>query len=505
MRKLAVFATLLTLFVVLGLSLATRGQHTPTTRVIPPSRVAVADAGVVADAAVAREGTLGRPLRVVSLGWELAVPGLLANRGLQGGAASEYTASGTTVAHMIASTPAEVEAALARGGADAQGADVALLPLPVMVASYERLRALSPVVFFVTGWTRGREALVAYRRDALTTVPETGDVSITGDVGDTASFVAIEVLGLAGVGPERLRWNPTNRAASESTRGDDDPPRLRRPRGPTSSAALLGPTTTLIAQAREVDERVPTNRQVVLSTADAPRLVPIVAITSAGFASAQRNDLKRWAEGWLSGTRSLRSDPATAAREVSHMEGAPEAVVLLERLGMLEVGTLADNARAMGLAGRGAVNLQTLFLRTWRDWRAAGVLTTPEPDAAPLSTDAVLALVRASPPSPAELNPSPPSIAPTRVGASSRAATVFFTRTLRGTRLDEAALTEVVSWSAALFERATIRVRAQDEAAARRTLDAARTRFDVPEARVQLQRATLPPRVTAVVEVFTGP
>ena len=92
-----------------------------------------------------------RPLRVVGLGWELIEPAVVANDGDRSGKQSAFAPSNLT-AHLRAfKTAAEVEAALARGGHDEGGADVAILPLPEFVAAHERIKALSPTVFFITG------------------------------------------------------------------------------------------------------------------------------------------------------------------------------------------------------------------------------------------------------------------------------------------------------------------------------------------------------------------
>src|SRR5262249_22322297 len=78
---------------------------------------------------------LGRPLRVAVLGWENVSPGFGADAGapsMQGQAVDVGVVEGM---------PA-IESRLAKGGADPAGADIAIMPLPSFVASYEKLRAL---------------------------------------------------------------------------------------------------------------------------------------------------------------------------------------------------------------------------------------------------------------------------------------------------------------------------------------------------------------------------
>src|SRR5690606_19588342 len=104
---------------------------------------------------------MDRPLRVVSLGWDLAVPGHLANLPDKSATSAMESQDMRMELRSVAKLSA-IKEALANGGAHAKGADIAILPLPEMVAAYEDLRALKPQIFFIVGWSRGRDALVAH-------------------------------------------------------------------------------------------------------------------------------------------------------------------------------------------------------------------------------------------------------------------------------------------------------------------------------------------------------
>lgn len=452
MRPLVVLLILGALEGALAVSLVARGRATPATRALPPPGPSPVAADAAAPAAsptdAADGGALGHPLRVTALGWEIAAPGLLVNGGFASSPA--VTSSGALpMVVRVASTPTDVEAALARGGADTEGADVAIVPLPVMVASYERLRALQPDVFFVTGWAEGREALTGRSAGGLSASLGGREVEVTGTPGTASAFLAAEVLALAGAEPERIRWVAPN----------------GNPIG-----------TEFAAVEREPATRDASARAVLLTTADATRLTPFVAVAPHSFASRHPDVLRRWATLWLAGTQRLHDDPADAARTIAAMQGAPDALALVSRLGMIGQSGLADNARVMGLSGRGAVTLSTLFHHAWRDWRAAGLLTTPEPDVAPLATDTVVALVRASPTRASE-TPTPP-----RPAVAGRPP--LLTWRLPGARLDEGAVVETGGWIAGVFERATVQVRMRDAPALGRTVETVRARFGIAEARV---------------------
>jgi hypothetical protein len=99
-------------------------------------------------AAPAQPPALRRTLRTVALGWEFLTPGVIANGGSSAGAVSSYKMAGVDASFLNAPSMEDVESALAKGGAVPGGADIAIMPLSSYVASYEKLRALSPEVIF---------------------------------------------------------------------------------------------------------------------------------------------------------------------------------------------------------------------------------------------------------------------------------------------------------------------------------------------------------------------
>ena len=146
MRSYVVFVVLVVLLSLMGVLLATRGQSPPSLAeqaLDGEAKEASLAAGVDAGQRRKAPRAMNRPLRVTALGWDLLAPGVSGNGGtLEGCAESEFAAVGLEV-HLAASDGiASLEGRLARGGADPDGADLAILPLPVYVAMYERLHAL---------------------------------------------------------------------------------------------------------------------------------------------------------------------------------------------------------------------------------------------------------------------------------------------------------------------------------------------------------------------------
>lgn len=390
-----------------------------------PAEATPTDAGKVTGAALAEAAevrAMDRPLAIVGLGYELVAPGIVANGGAEPSEEGLFADAGFQTRISAVASMADVEAALARGGADAErGADVAVVPLPSFVASYERLRALEPEIFFVVGRSVGREVVMAKDVSALSKTRRRTPVKLAGELGEPETFVALFALDLVGVPPTDVEL------VSQSA---------------TASALIVAVDHKAARKHSRLDA--------LLTSADMPSLVPFVAIAPRGFVAQHRAVLADWSKAWLAGTTQMRSDVPAAARLVASVKGAPEAVTLLEELGRIDLATVAENARYAGLSGRDPLTLQHLFERTWALWRNAGALTTPRPDRVPMTTAVLQDLVfqegavqtsaQSSPPVPAE---------PERVLLTIRAP--------RG-KLDEAAVIRDAAFTASVFERSPVRV-----------------------------------------------
>lgn len=416
-------------------------------------------------------------LRVVALGWEVLAPGVLANDGMEPGQDSAFAAAGLDVSFSSVVDAEEIEIRLGRGGADERGADVALVPLPAFVASYERLRALSPQVFHVVAWSRGRDVLVG--EGEVLQQPPRGELRLHGEPGSSSVLLGLFALEQAGVSPSRVRLveggSPGRRHGLQAVE--------RR-------------------KSREIDAR-----DLVLSTAEATHLVPVVAVAPAGVVARREADLVTWSRVWLDGATTLGGDPAAAARTLASESGAPEAVDLIDGLGWLDFTDLHGAAQAAGLSGRGAVELDGLFHRTWSLWRDVGLLTTPPPEHVPLTAIVIADLAREVPPGPAPVSPA------IHRDPSGDEPGVLLTHTVSGRRLSAAAesrLVAEVGFLAGVFSRSTIEVTVpRSSEAADRVATHASERFGLGEGRVVVvpaepePKGTRPkkPRVAATVVV----
>jgi hypothetical protein len=238
----------------------------------PPPPPPVVDAQAEASAS-----KLGRPLRVSALGWEVLAPAIVANGGR---APAGTSAFGGEVHLRVSDSLDEIEKQLARGGGDEAGADVAIVALPSFVASYERLRALEPHVFAVAGWSRGREGLLAQKENALTRARagEESKVAVRG--GDPSTALALFAMTEAGLKP---------RIVPEA-----------------KGAQLLATSRPFPTEAVE-----DTPARLVLSTADASRLIPLVFVAPRGLVEGQKDTMTALVRavtprGWSACARTCR-------------------------------------------------------------------------------------------------------------------------------------------------------------------------------------------------------
>jgi hypothetical protein len=426
-----------------------------------------------ASAAPAPGPKLDRPLRVVGLGWELCAAAVMANDGASPGPKSRFTKYGLTVELSAHHEVGQVENALARGGQDDEGADVAILPLQRFVASYERLKALSPVIFFVVGWSDGGEVL-ASKQESLEKLPAKGEVKLRATPGEPAAFLGMFAFDLAGVSPDRVVLTQ-----------DDDAP----------WAALSR------RESKQKSEQ--TSGHLILSTGEASRLVPFVAVAQAALVEKHAPALVALAQGWLAGQEMLAGGAPEAARKIGEVKGAPEPLAVLSRLGEMRAASLAENAELAGLAGRGAVTLEALFRRSWQIWREAKVLTVA-PETAPVDGTITAALVRAGGRLTPPASPARPKVTPRTQGKP------LVTYRAAAGKLDEATLIETIGFVAGVFPRCPVRVTihpqlAPDKKRTAELVQAVRERFDLGDGRLLAGEARGRGAAPATVEVMPIP
>jgi ABC-type nitrate/sulfonate/bicarbonate transport system substrate-binding protein len=404
-----------------------------------------------------------RAVRVVAPAWELAAALYVANGGITTSDASAVHAARIKVEVTVSPDPRDVENRLARGGAEADGADVAVLALPAFVAAYERLRALEPQIVHVVGWSHGREALLGTKDGLLTKAPGAGDVTVAAE-DPAATVLALFALDEAGMPPSRVRVAPDPKA-----------PAL---------AALVRPWPA--------DRPADAPRKVLLTTADASRFVPFVAIAARGFMDGHPEATAALVRAWVDGASALRKDVPGAARRIAGEPGALEPAAMLERLAWVSDPGPGDEAFALGLTGSDAVTIPSLFARDWRLLRDVGALTSPAPSGSIIAAAPFSRAFAVTPPRPA-----------LPAAAADAGARVLLTR--RVAKGDAEAVASEMALLAGIFESSAVRVTARPPSLAKDAADLASDRRGIRSDRLIVVASPLAEPGVAVLEVLAAP
>ncbi len=292
---------------------------------------------------------------------------MLQNDGLAVKQQSAFAKQQLEVRLSISERLGQVEAALARGGADPSGADVAIVPLPELVASYETIKALDPVMFLIVGWSSGRDVLFS-KFGSIAELAKQDPLTLHATPGSSETFLGAFALDTVGADLSKLELEASD---------------------------VEKPDPSVWAVERKKLDGIAKNYQgqVLLSTAEALHLIPYVAVAQRSLVRQHPQALVTLAKVWFEGQARVTQDPTSAARRLAKLDGGPEPLALLGQLGEMSMSSIKDNALSAGVAGRGAVNLGSLFQRCWRYWRTLKVLTTPPPELAPVSGEVIAQLV----------------------------------------------------------------------------------------------------------------
>lgn len=406
---------------------------------------------------------LDRRLRVVSADWSLLAPVVMANE-TPALSHDEFAGAPLQVAVTHVRSQEALESALATGGAEESGADVAIVSLPSLAVAYERLRALEPRIILLAGWSSGAHALISSDTASLVRERRSPESPSVGTREASAElFMAAWLF-------ERAGWD-----ASEL------------------NVQALGGSNQMF-RAVKVDGRPATGFRTITSTTEATALLPFVAVVPGAFATEHPRALAAFCSGYLGGADALHGDVPTAARSLAALPGTPETVDFVQQLGRIRFANVGENARRFALTGREVISLDWLFDETWRVWRSVGVVNSPTP-ASPLDPSVVTALVLRD---------------PSRVEPAAAPEPRFDTDVVLAQHfddLDDADLVAALGELVGVFERSALRLNVQrgssrpdPDAVVRRSAE----RYGFDAARVQTGRR--PPRgQQASIEVLAAP
>jgi hypothetical protein len=481
-RKNIVFVLLLVLLGVLGVSLYLGAGKTRAAALAliedgaapPPSARASSSAAHAAPSASAPASgsaapepkpPVDRSLSVIGPGWDLLAPALLAAEGVKSSASGAFGALDVKVSITVASSMSDIERGLASGGAANNGADVAVLPLSELVGAFERLRALDLRVFYVSGWSQGRDSLTG---TPLPKLPSSGTISVEYVGGLDALSLPLLTLDLAGTSLERVK------------------------------VAEHAADALLHSRSGGAEQDAAKQEDLVVSTREAARLLPYVLVAPRPLIEDRELILAAFVQGWLAGTDSLLKDRAKAARTLAALEGAPDALNLLHSLGDMEPIRLHENAALLGLSGRGAVSIESLIDWQFRARRAAHLGRGSTPDVSLVDGRVVTRLVR-SQPKLVQASESP------KRKASAAGAVALLEHGFA--KDDEPPIIEALGLLAAVFPRHDVRLTLSGRPAKIQAewLDRAATRYDLERGRSLVGSVPNKPGRAALLEVLRAP
>ncbi len=404
---------------------------------------------------------LERPLRVSAYTWESASAIVLANAGLRSGPNSAYVSNKLILHARAAEGMGEIERALARGGNEETGIDIAIAPLPWLIASYERLRALKLQVFYVVGWSYGREGLFVRKGDtAFEGTSDETRLFTTG--GDSSVSLALFAADAEGLPLTKIRTTSGVKAAD--------------------IAAEAKPFTALTAPEGPNEPR--------FTTLDASRLVPIVAVASSTFLESYRATVVDFARITRRAIADTAADVPSAARKLAPMTGVMEPATLLERLGSLQFANLRDNARVFELHGLYGASLRTLVARNFELFHGTGAIHVTQADHILLRPDVVVQLGSGDP----EIAPEP-HVNGAPVGEARKVMVTRFAE-----KISEDLYASELALLAEIFPRAHLRLGLGKTGSFKHVVELAKSRYGVDVAR--LVTGAVVERATMSIEVF---
>ncbi len=284
----------------------------------------------------------GQPLRVAIYRGGGFAPGIVENGGLKASRDSEYFRKfGLLVEFMPVESHAECREMLCGGEADVIWADTAL-----MARSYDNMKRVSPVAFMHYAWSRG-EDLVVFPGGIAFHPGRTAACAANGK----AHMMMRYILEKNGVNPDLVRWKLYN-TDSEAVRCQINSP-----------ADMIGFSTPVVAS-RYIRDYPQAS---VISTRDAPYLLPGVFVAGEEFVINNREELKKFAAGWFEGQAKAAEKPDEAAALLASAFGM-EVEAARSLLDRVKAADFNDNCMIFEIDGNVPVGFADCYETAERVW-----------------------------------------------------------------------------------------------------------------------------------------
>ena len=315
--------------------------------------------GVTA-AVLASGGKLSRPLVVAINTWAGHAPGIVANGGLDPGAASSLYKKkfGLDVKFVLLEDPAAKLAAFRNGDVDIMWNTVDNWAREASILAEQNQKARSVIM---QDWSRGGDGIVSL--NSISSIEGLKGKKIACTQFTPSHFLLLYLLSQSGLSAE-------DRAAVEKNIifTQDAPAAAAMFKAKQVDAAVTWePDLSGAVTARESEAHV------LVSTTAATNIIADTLVARQDIIDSAPETVRDFVHGWFEGIEMMRKDPASSYAVVGKALKLDNETVS-GMLSGLKLTAFADNAQFYGLTG-GRAHYETLFETAFVIWRKKGLVT----------------------------------------------------------------------------------------------------------------------------------
>ena len=315
--------------------------------------------GVTA-AVLASGGKLSRPLVVAINTWAGHAPGIVANGGLDPGAASSLYKKqfGLDVKFVLLEDPAAKLAAFSTGDVDIMWNTVDNWAREASILAEKNQKARSIIM---QDWSRGGDGIVSL--NTITSIEGLKGKKIACTQFTPSHFLLLYLLSQSGLSAEDRTAVEKNIIFTQ-----DAPAAAAMFKAKQVDAAVTWePDLSGAVTARESEAHV------LVSTTAATNIIADTLVARQDIIDSAPETVRDFVHGWFEGIEMMRKDPASSYAVVGKALKLDNETVS-GMLSGLKLTAFADNAQFYGLTG-GRAHYETLFDTAFVIWRKKGLVT----------------------------------------------------------------------------------------------------------------------------------
>ena len=315
--------------------------------------------GVTA-AVLATGGKLTRPLVVAINTWAGHAPGIVANGGLDSGAASSLYKKqfGLDVKFVLLEDPAAKLAAFRNGDVDIMWNTVDNWAREASILAEQNQKARSVIM---QDWSRGGDGIVSL--SSIKSIEGLKGRKIACTQFTPSHFLLLYLLSQSGLSPEDRTAVEKNIIFTQ-----DAPAAAAMFKAKQVDAAVTWePDLSGAVTARESEAHV------LVSTTAATNIIADTLVARQDIIDSAPETVRDFIHGWFEGIEMMRKDPASSYAVVGKALKLDNETVS-GMLSGLKLTAFADNAQFYGLTG-GRAHYETLFDTAFVIWRKKGLVT----------------------------------------------------------------------------------------------------------------------------------